>query len=154
MRTASVIAIVDTSWNCVFYYLDQCCFYIADWFIVQIVDLCTDQDVFTWYISSPWDSHHCWYWPTLETEQAHILLCTICAWLLKQSNMYPTSSCCWMPAELYFLTTKTKLITHEWKAGEWSVSCTKRKGDTDADWPASIWPHSLLRCNMQPCVLV
>jgi hypothetical protein len=50
------------------YYLNQCCFYIADWFVVQIVDLCIDQDVFTWYISSPWNIQHCWYWSTFETE--------------------------------------------------------------------------------------
>jgi hypothetical protein len=48
-----------TMQHCVLHYLNQFCFYVANCFVTEIVYLGADQDVFAWYVSSPWDVHHC-----------------------------------------------------------------------------------------------
>ena len=55
---ASVI-MVCTAEHCGFHYLNKFCLYVANCFVTEIVDLCTDQDAFAWYVSAALDFRRC-----------------------------------------------------------------------------------------------
>jgi hypothetical protein len=106
---ASVITVTCTGWHCGFHYLNQFCFYVANWFVSAVVDLCADPDVFAWYICSPWNFQLCRYCSALAAAQVCILLWPACVHLLKHGHMYSLVSSCDTLVKLCFITTRTAM---------------------------------------------
>lgn len=131
---ASVVIMFCTAEHCGFHYLNQFCLYVANCFVTEIVDLCTDQDGFAWYESSAWDFHHCWHSSALAAAHIRFPLRLACVRLLEDShsnmNLIVISSptTVWMIMDYrYFIQTANLGILFRSK-----IALTVKK--TTAEW--------------------